>query len=89
MRSGRWVVEVTRRRENRPMTTFSGVFRAATAHGPYPYQEEFATRHEPPSLVSVPTGCGKAAAPVAPSGFRAEEGGPRYRVRRQGGRRRN
>ena len=43
------------------MTTFSGVFRAATGHGPYPYQEECATRHEPPSLVLVPTGCGKAA----------------------------
>ena len=68
------------------MTTFCEVFRAATAHGPYPYQEECATRHELPSLVSVPTGCGK---PAAPSGFRAEEGGPRYRVRRQGGRRRN
>ncbi len=38
------------------------LFQAATGFAPYPYQEDFATRAEMPSLVSVPTGCGKSAA---------------------------
>ncbi len=39
------------------MTTFPDFFKAATGCEPYPYQTEFATRKELPSLVSVPTGC--------------------------------
>jgi hypothetical protein len=45
-----------------PMTGFSDLFRAATGKEPYPYQKEFATRPEVPSLVSVPIGCGGRAA---------------------------
>jgi CRISPR-associated endonuclease/helicase Cas3 len=46
------------------MRTFLEFFKAATGYDPYPYQEEFATRDELPSLVSVPTGCGKTAAVI-------------------------
>jgi len=46
------------------MVSYSEIFRAATGHDPYPYQEEFATRDEPRWLVSVPTGCGKTAAVI-------------------------
>jgi len=44
------------------MATFPEFFKTATGCEPYPYQTEFATREELPSLVSVPTGCGKTAA---------------------------
>jgi len=46
------------------MVSYSEMFRAATGHGPYPYQKEFATRLDLPSLLSVPTGCGKTAAVI-------------------------
>lgn len=46
------------------MTTYAELFKAATGFEPYPYQVDFATREEIPSLVSVPTGCGKTAAVI-------------------------
>lgn len=44
------------------MESYSEMFRTATGYYPYPYQADFATREELPSLVAVPTGCGKTAA---------------------------
>ncbi|MBI4536858.1 MAG: hypothetical protein HY712_02745 [candidate division NC10 bacterium] len=44
------------------MTSYSAFFKTATGCEPHPYQREFGTREELPSLVSVPTGCGKTAA---------------------------
>lgn len=46
------------------MVTYSEMFRAATGHGPYPYQSEFATRRDLSALLSIPTGCGKTAAVI-------------------------
>jgi len=46
---------------------------------PYPYQSEFATRNDLPSLVSVPTGCGKTAAVIPGWLWRRRFAGPEVR----------
>ncbi len=41
---------------------YAELFQAATGFAPYPSREDLANQPDLPSLVSVPTGCGKRAA---------------------------
>lgn len=45
---------------------FTGFFRRATGRPPYEYQAALGARERPPSVVNVPTGCGKTHALVLP-----------------------
>lgn len=46
------------------MGGFEEFFYTAVHENPYEYQKELATRDAPPTILSVPTGCGKTAAAV-------------------------
>jgi hypothetical protein len=74
-RSDDWPrVELPQKR--RSMTTYAEFFKAATGSCPYPYQAKFATRDEMPSLVSVPTCCGKTVAVILGWLWRGRFAGP-------------
>ncbi len=47
------------------MTTFGEYFKAATGHGPYPYQRRLAEEDPPPQILNIPTGARKTAAVAA------------------------
>lgn len=46
------------------MVGFEEFFCSAVGKNPYEYQKELAARNAPPTILSVPTGCGKTAAAV-------------------------
>jgi hypothetical protein len=46
------------------MTIFADCFEAATGHEPFPYQRRLAKADELPTLLNIPTGCGKTAAVI-------------------------
>lgn len=61
---------------------FDSFFRRATGHLPFEYQQELASREQPPSVVEVPTGSGKTQALVLSWLYRrrVERSGPRRLV---------
>jgi hypothetical protein len=62
------------------MTSFSGFFKTATGHDPYPYQRRLAEEDPLHQLLKVPTGLGKTAAVILAWLWRRRYVSPEIRV---------